>query len=92
MADKIKFELDEFERDLLLKFSGHLDYLDLDKRIANARRKGDFYTVKFSQFELEQMAGELSAIINHDQADDVFDELNELVDRFESRLKGHNWQ
>ena len=88
MADKITIELEECERELLLKFSNQLFYQDIVEKITEAPKKGDYYSLSLKRFEVEDLVGNLSFIINHsdDEDPDVIDELNDLTDSFESYI------
>ena len=89
MADKINIELDDYERDLLLKFSNQFLCQNIVHKISKAKKRGDYYTVSFSHHEVEYLVGDISFIINHsddDEESDIIFELNDLAERFESYI------
>ena len=91
MTDKIEIELDAHERDLLLRFRSHMLYDDIVQKIVKARkRKNGYYYVFFSHNDLEDLVGNLSFIVNHEDDNEdsgVILELNDLADRFENHLQ-----
>ena len=93
MSDIIEIELDAYERDLLLRFRPHMLYDDIVQKIVKARkRKNGYYYVFFSHNDLEDLVGNLSFIINHEDDNEesgVILELNDLTDRFENYLLGY---
>ena len=90
MSDIIEIELDAHERDLLLRFRSHMLYDDIVQKIIRAKkRKNGYYYVFFSHNDLDDLVGNLSFIVNHEddnEDSDVILALNDLADRFENYL------
>ena len=93
MADRIEIELDSYERDLLLRFRMHMLYDDIVQIIVKSRkRKNGYYYVSFSHNDLDDLVGNLSFIVNHEddhEESGVILELNDLTDRIENYLLRH---
>ena len=91
MTDRIEIELDPNERDLLLRFREHMLYDDIVQRIVKAKkRKNGYYYVSLSNHDIDDLVGNLSFIVNHEDDNEdsgVILELNDLADRFENHLQ-----
>ena len=91
MTDIIEIELYPNERDLLLRFRMHMLYDDIVQIIVKSRkRKNGYYYVSFSHNDLDDLVGNLSFIVNHEddhEESGVILELNDLADRFENHLQ-----
>lgn len=88
MAEKLTITLDWFERDLILRYGYPFDEIAAPLK-AKRERRGNV-RVTATLFDWEQVLGDLSRSLNHDQVpDELFDEVNAVADMIEFEVAHH---
>ena len=80
-----EIELSEDEKDLLLKHKYYLDD-DLLKKLKSAKENNGYHKIVITRYELEDMAGNMSMLTNHEEDPDMREGLNDLAEHLEVYL------